>query len=315
MEFKPDGQRFLWDFWFLNYENPKTLELFYLTAPHDSNPETRHMRANIARATRNEDGTWSDHGIAFSPSKEEDAWDNQATWTGSCLKLKTPLFGYEYIMPYTGVNTTEKAAMQRVGFALSNDTINWVRDSRLPVLQANPKHHRIYNKNWSGETAFRDPYLVQLHDGRYAFYVTTERKDMPEECCGAISVYLSDDLLNWQLQEEPVTKKLPFGQMEVPTLLAWQGKYYLIFSCMKSLIATNDMGIPKLTGAFYLVSDNPLSGFDYGGILIGDDQELPKHYTPKIVIDGEQLLMYAWRGYDESGFGGYLDGPFPVELK
>ncbi len=314
MQFKPEGNRFLWDFWFLEYENPAVLELFYLTAPYDDNPETRHFNANIARATRQKDGSWLDHGIVFSPSSDPNAWDNQATWTGSSLKLKQSLFGYQYIMPYTGVNKDEKAGMQRIGFALSHDGLNWQRDERMPVLEADPECHRLYNSTWNNETAFRDPYLLQLEDGRFALYITTERKDMPEACCGCVSVYISDDLLNWVLQAQPATAKLPFGQMEVPTPFFWDGKWYMIINCVQEKIADNDMGIPKYSGAFCLVSDNPLAGFTYHHMLLGHDQKQPRYYTPKIINNNGKLEIYAWKGYDEGGkFGGYLDGPFDAK--
>lgn len=315
MQFKPEGNRFLWDFWLLEYHNPEMLELFYLTAPFNDDPETRHYQANIARATRKKDGSWIDHGIVFSPSDNQEAWDNQATWTGSALKLKQPLFGYQYIMPYTGVNKKEKAGMQRISFALSHDGLKWVRDERMQVLEPDPNYHRMYNKTWSNETAFRDPYLLQLDDGSYALYLTTERKDMPEECCGSVSVYTSNDLLHWKLQEQPATTKLPFGQMEVPTPFFWKGSWYMIINCVQAKVADNDMGIPKYSGAFCLISDNPLEGFRYHNVLLGHDQALPRYYTPKIVNNNGNLELYAWKGYDEhSKFGGYLDGPFNVQL-
>ncbi len=315
MQFKPNGNRFLWDFWFLDDSSPEKLELFYLTAPFDEEPETRHMNANIARASRDKNGQWIDHGIVFSPSPNDNAWDNQATWTGSALKLKKPLFAYSYLMPYTGINKKEKAAMQRISFALSHDGLNWVRDERMPVLEANPQYHKMHNANWHNETAFRDPYIMELADGCYVIYVTTERKDAPQSHCGSISAYVSKDFIHWELQEEPVTTILPFAQMEVPTPFYWQGQYYMIFSCVKKLVASNDMGIPQFSGAFYLVSDNPLKGFAYGGLLIGHDQDMPLYYTPKIVNNNGQLEMYAWRGYDKNNqFGGYLDGPFKVKL-
>lgn len=315
MQFKPNDHRFLWDFWLMDYDNPQKLELFYLTAAYDHNPETRHFNAHIARATRSKKGQWIDHGIVFSPSSDQGAWDNQATWTGSTLKLKQPLFGYHYIMAYTGVNKDEKASMQRIGFALSYDALHWVRDSRMPMLEPEPKHHRMYNKTWNNETAFRDPYLLQLKDGRWAMYVTTERKDMAEDCCGSVSVYISDDLLHWKLCKQPATTKLPFGQMEVPTPFFWKGQWYMIINCLQEKVADNDLGIPHYSGAFCLVSDNPIEGFTYHSILFGHDQKLPRYYTPKIVNNNGKLEMYAWKGYDKGGkFGGYLDGPFDIQL-
>ena len=132
---------------------------------------------------------------------------------------------------------------------------------------------------------------------------------------GVIAHAKSTDLLNWEVVE-PLTAPGEFGQMEVPQIIEFGGRYYLLFSTNKKhhSAARQQRTRRAVTGTHYLVSDNLFGPYRYltDTFMIGDPLGL--FYSGKAVQDPQRdWQLLAFRNYNPDGiFVGDITDPMPL---
>ena len=135
-----------------------------------------------------------------------------ALGTGCVIKDKNGM----YHAFYTGHND-HRSPKEAVMHATSGDMATW---TKIP-------EDTFFAGEGYAQDDFRDPYVLYMEDeGRYWMLVTTRN-----EHTGVILKYTSDDLSTWT--EEGVFFENDMGtdsNMECPSLLQYNGKWYLSFS-------------------------------------------------------------------------------------
>lgn len=307
--FRPSG-RYLWDFWTLNHNG--TLFLYYLTAAHDIDPETRHGRAMIGLATTSDLESWQDRGVVLAPSWR--SWEDRSIWTGSVCRIHE-CDGGGFGLLYTANGRAVEGNSQEIGLARSRDAIRWERVGDGPVLIADPAHYVV---NTPGEVAaadWRDPHVMPSAEGGYLAFICARRKDAVARSGGCVALARSADLRHWTI-EAPVTPEIGVGHMECPHLFERDGAWHLLVSVHEEQIG-EAANIARRCATLWFRASRPQGPFALGGYLGGMSAKngLPSVYMIQPVIHprrGERLFA-GWRGYEPDGrFSGSLT-PFVRE--
>ncbi len=156
----------------------------------------------------------------------------------------------EFWMFYTGVN---KNVAQAVCLAKSKDLNSWQRYEENPIYI--PGDWCPWDaSHWSD---CRDNMVFRDDDGTFYMYFCTSYKREDGTARGATGIIKSTDLYHWEDVDRfdfPSCRHVP----ESPFLIKHGGLYYFFYTnCGK--------------GTAYAVSDNPVSGWQDMGLLIGDE--------------------------------------------
>ncbi|WLR51442.1 hypothetical protein LC040_00620 [Bacillus tianshenii] len=311
--YKPKG-KFLWDFWV--YEEDGEYHLFYLQAPLDPDPHSRHRNASIGHAVSTDLFEWKEIGTALTADNDEAAWDSVSTWTGCTLKK-----GDTYYMFYTARSKKDVADdgyvghTQRIGVALSKDLYHWEKYEGNPVITADERYYEKQLQAYNKHEGWRDPDIVfDEKTGYYYMFVTARDKTGDPRERGCIGRARSKDLLNWEALPPAASPHL-FTDMEVPSLHYRNGKWYMLFAVKEEWYSEEykQQIAPKKpqTGEIYFVSDSldgefvPLDD----NVLIGTAE---RQYTGRVVQgpDREDYFLTWNAGEDE----GYSDVKHPYTL-
>lgn len=310
-------ENWLWDFWFA--QDGADTHVFYLQAPRSlGDPDLRHWNVTIGHAVSQDLTHWQVLPDALAPSPvESGAWDNYSTWTGSVLK-----HGALWYLFYTGTSRVEKGKVQRVGLATSPDLIHWQKHPANPLIEADATYYERYDPEsglWWQE-AWRDPCVFRHPDtGVFHAFITGRVNHGPADGRGVVAHARSTDLLHWEVLP-PVTIPGDFGHLEVPQLVAINGRYYLLFCTAVNTFASDwqsRTGQEPVMGTHYLVGDNPLGPFHLSTPRFLSGDKVGSLYAGKMLQNaaGEWVFL-AWRNMDEEGhFLGELSDPIPVQVE
>jgi len=303
----------LWDFW--HAWSGADCHLFYVQAPRSlGSEELRHHHATIGHAVSRDLKSWTVVTDALHPGTDGE-WDDLATWTGSVI-------GHDgrWFMLYTGVNRSEGGLVQRIGLASSTDLYTWEKDPANPILEADPRWYELLDLNSWYEQAWRDPWLF-LHEGDGLFHALFTARDRsgPPDGRGVIGHASSSNLRDWTVRPPLVTPG-GFGHLEVPQLVAANGRYFLLFSCAAQHTAGTQgerLEQPPRTGTYCLVADQTFGPYDFvdGRMLVGD--AIGSYYGGKLIDDSSSRLQFmAFKLRDRNGvFVGELIDPVPVVIE
>lgn len=298
----------MWDFWFAPHRDGEPWHLFYLRAPASlADPEERHWLAKVGHAVSDNLHTWTDFGLALSPSPEP-AWDDKAIWTGSIIEHEAVYYWF-----YTAL--THRDTAQRIGLATSTDLTSWKRHPGNPLLQADPRWYKSAGTSADGHVAFRDPWVIPDPDGNgWLMYITARANDGPLDERGVIGMARSADLITWSLQG-PITNQGDFGELEVPQHLLIDEKHYLLFCTGKpSRRRLVDPSITPWIGTHYLTADHAK-----GPWALAPDPPMAadtegQWYAGRVVKDDGRLLFLAWRRSKDGRFVGGLSAPVEIAI-
>lgn len=303
----------LWDFWFA--VDGTDTHVFYLKAPRSlGDPQLRHRYARYGHAVSADLRNWEVLPDPL-PEAEIGAFDDQATWTGSILHHDG-----SWLFAYSGVSKREFGAVQRVGFARSDDLLTWTRQD--DVISADPQWYERLAE--SGhlltvvEEAWRDPWLfVDDRDGSLNMLVTARARSGEVDARGVIGHVRRDPSGQWVAQP-PVSSPGEFFHLEVPQLLHEGGRYQVLFCTPDRSFSAARLARPGVraeSGTHYLIGDSPTGPFtlETDTFLVGDPER--RLYAGRIVRhDGRQFFL-AWHDEDDDGeFTGSLSDPLPVEV-
>ncbi|MBS7564889.1 glycosylase [Mucilaginibacter sp. Bleaf8] len=123
------------------------------------------------------------HPVLMATDSNVRWWENHTLYKETVIEDRARLTGYPFIMYYNanGDSVNKKRGAERIGMAVSNDMVNWIRYKKDPILN----HH-------VGITG--DPYLQKMGDLWVMFYFGAFWKDRG----GAFNRFAcSYDLVNW----------------------------------------------------------------------------------------------------------------------
>jgi beta-fructofuranosidase len=304
--------RLIWDFWFAPRKPGEPYHVFYLQAPRDlPDPEQRHVIASVGHAVSSDLINWTERPTALAPGSPG-SWDDRAIWTGSIFERDCRFYWF-----YTALGLRD--GVQRIGLATSTDPAleHWERHQVNPILEADSRWYEKADPALNSPEACRDPWVcADPSTERYFMFFTARVNQGPIDGRGVIGCATSNDLIHWE-QRAPVTEPSDFGELEVPQLFWFGGRWYLLFCTAKHSAAriarqgpsaawfgTHYLVSDAITGPYRLLTDEP---------LVGDAQGT--FYAGRVVEDPNgRLCFMAWRRLDEEGnFLGALSDPAPLE--
>jgi beta-fructofuranosidase len=295
----------VWDFWLV--QNEGLWHVFFLHAPRTpSDPDRRHFSARIGHGVSTDLSSWQLLGDALGPGPEG-AWDDMATWTGSVMEQP----GGGWVMLYTGVSSRENGLVQRIGLALSDDLVIWVKHPTNPVLEADPLWYEMLDLDVWFDQAWRDPWVVQdPASGLFHAFVTARLHDGDPAQRGVIGHATSQDLSIWDVGP-PIPAPSGFGYMEIPQVFCMAGRWHLLFSA--PAWAQSARSGPHCTGTFHAVADRIDGPYEERAPLFCDATE--SRYGGKVITTESGPVCVAFSSRDQAGgFVGELMDPKPVEL-
>ena len=315
MVFIPE-RHYLWDFWLVSpreWRDQQALyHLFYLQAPLPlAEPSLRHGMATVGHAVSHDLRRWEPRGTALEAG-QPGSWDDRAIWTGSVVIRNNLAY-----MFYTALSRAESVPLQRIGLAVSSDLDHWERDPGNPLLEVDTHWYEPQGTERKEAQTWRDPYIVySSEEGTYYMFLSARVNTGPSDGRGVIGLARSRNLLSWEVLP-PVSKPGDFTEMEVPQVVAINGRYYLLFSAArhaagklssmqgKGWYGTHYLVADKLTDPYRLLTDEPLVADAIG-----------TYYAGKLVRDSSgRLAFMAWRQWDEKGnFCGGLSNPAEVHV-
>ncbi len=304
---------YLWDFWFAPRKMGEPYHLFYLHAPRSlPDPDLRHAVATIGHAVSDDLHQWQQLPTAFNQGAPG-SWDDRAIWTGSIIERAGTYYFF-----YTGTQLAEDGLVQRIGLATSSDLQHWQRHAANPLLEADPRwYEKLGGSSW-WEEAWRDPCVVwSPADGCYLMFITARVNYGPADGRGVIGCARSSDLLHWEALP-PVSEPGEFAHLEVPQVLALDGRYYLLFCTASDTHSaarrTRAGDSAAWFGTHYLVSERLAGPYALStdvGLAVGAGD-----YAGKIIEGPDGSLCFlAWQMHGPDGaFAGALSDPLPLLL-
>lgn len=304
--------KWVWDFWFAHDQSD--YHIFYLQAPRSlGTQELRHWHPSIGHAVSSDLRHWEILPDAILPSNDEDAWDSFTTWTGSILQHKNIWY-----MFYTGTSRAEKGLIQRIGFATSDDLINWKKHDGNPIIKADPEWYELLDVDIWYEESWRDPWVFIFEDKFHAL-ITARTNQGKSKTRGVIGHAVSNDLLNWEV-ESPLTEPGEFGYLEVPQLVNIDQNWYLIFCVDHEKYSEQRLSRKDtiaMTGTHYMIAEQPFGPFKQPSddVLLGD--ELGSFYSGKLIKNntGEWKFITALFNRGSKGFIGDISDPMSIHIE
>jgi beta-fructofuranosidase len=311
--------KWIWDFWLVSDKDSDDglWHIYFLqadnTLPH---PDDRHRNVSQGHATSRNLVTWDHLGTCFAPSASP-GFDDWTTWTGSVVKDDNGLWH----LFYTGSTRGDGGFYQRIGHATSKDMHSWVRVGSglcLDKIGPNSEFYEEYTPGHWHDRAMRDPWVMRNPDGEgWIMYFTARAPGRAEpNAGGAVGFATSPDLATWTLQK-PVYTGGAFGQLEVPQVFEYGGRWYMAF-CTAHFHWSNDylaknpeapvMGTSYLTAPTHLGPWEPAVPFLDGSVPC-------QRYAGKIIErDGKLSLIAFLHDRPDGSFVGTVGDPIPLKV-
>lgn len=304
--------KWIWDFWLCRDED--RWHLYYLQADKSLvDPNLRHWNVSQGHAVSTDLRDWDNLGTCLVPSPGP-AWDDKTTWTGSVIRDDDGLWH----LFYTGTRASENGLKQRIGHATSHDGHHWERFGNGLALDLDSTHYEDYTEGHWHDRAMRDPWVMKDPDGDgWLMFFTARVPDRlePNEG-GAIGLARSKDLNFWTL--EPPVYSGNFGQLEVPQVFEYRGRWYCLFCTAGehwSKAYAADAPTEPVGGTHYLVADHPLGPWQVAPGPFLDGANPVRRYAGKIVEqNGELAFMGFWHDTPDGQFIGQVADPVPISV-
>lgn len=202
-----------------------------------------------------------------------------ALGTGSVIKDKDGL----YHAFYTGHNDTY-SPKEAVMHATSKDMAQWTKipEDTFSATDA-------YSKD-----DFRDPYVLYVEEEQQYWMLVTTRHNNT----GVLVKYTSKDLKSWK--DNGIFFENDMGtdsNMECPTLIQWQGKWYLSFSDQWPKRLFHYRVSDSISGPFTIPEQDIIDGNGfYAGRLESDGKNMYAFGWNATKIDHSDNQDYDWAG-------------------
>lgn len=218
---------------------------------------------------------------------------------------------------YTGVNHAENGLIQRIGHAVSDDMLTWVKDDSF-LLEADARWYEQLNVDVWFDLTWRDPWVYYDESvSEYRMLITARVTDGPADGRGTIGYARSADLETWEILP-PLTEPGDFGHLEVPQLVSEGDRWYLFFSAYEwahsaarlerasPVCGTHYLVSDASTGPFRLLTDTFLSGDERGELYAGRVERDP---------NGRLVFLAFLQFVGGGAFVGGLSDPIPIVVR
>lgn len=205
---------------------------------------------------------YEDEGEVIPYENEEDSIE-RALGTGSIIRDKKG----KYHAFYTGHNDS-LVPKERIMHAISNDGVNWKK-----IPEDTFEASETYDAN-----DFRDPFVFWNSESEEYWMLITTRANQT----GVIALYASKDLENWDDRGIFFSNDLGNdSNLECPSVVEYQGKWYLTFSDQWDKRVVHYRVSHDLTEPFKSVEETDY--FDAAGF-----------YAGRLTTDGRGLYLIGW---------------------
>ncbi|MBS1746243.1 MAG: glycosyl hydrolase family 32 [Bacteroidetes bacterium] len=197
-------------------------------------------------------------------------WDDDMLWTMDVCED-----GDAFTMYYTGLQRKDRGKISRIGFAQSNNLLDWKKISK-PALFIEPQgtYYEDAKNNPRHWLSFRDPYRFD-YNGETYLLVCARVSEGPlsrRGCVGVIKITeISAEFL------PPLVYPMAFDDIECPCAFQLNGKYYVLGSIREDI---------KVRYWFAQEFFGEYHAFHYNVALPNGN------YAARVVEDGEHLLVF-----------------------
>lgn len=297
-----------WDFWIAREDG--TYHVFFLKAPKSlDDPDLRHWSARVGHATSTDLRHWTVLDDALGPGAPG-AWDDLAIWTGSTLHAEG-----RWHMFYTGINTRERGAHQRIGVATSEDLVTWTKHPD-PIFTLDPEHYEGAVPGWP-EVDWRDPWVYRSEEaGEYRMLFTARAPGGAVDERGVIGLARSSDLREWRAAA-PMYAPRDYGHLEVPQLFRAGGHWYLSYSVYAHRHSSRRrLSRAAETGTHYAIGPTESGPWASPGADFFSGDPAGELYAGRFERDPDgRLVFLAFLQFVAGGpFVGGLSDPYPVSI-
>ena len=223
---------------------------------------------------------WEELPIALFPDMPYDNGLNGGCFSGSAIVKDGRLYLF-----YTSVDAEGN---QTQSIAFSDDGMNFTKYKDNPVIRENPL---------GDSREFRDPKVFRYGNG-YRMVVGAGAHNT-----GAILLYRSDDLINWEYMGPLLTDGRFGNVIECPNLFPLEDRWVLMFSSVKAMPYRVIFAVGDFDGREFVpeVPDGQEDHWPYLTIETG-----PDYYAPQILEapDGRKIAiawMYNWNRREDKG--------------
>ena len=192
--------------------------------------------------------------------------------TGSVCKCKDQYYFY-YTGFCEGNRGKEGKYEQAILRAVSRDMISWEKDKEFMFC---PDEEHFAGRHW------RDPHVFWNKAlGKYRILVTACEKDGEENRSGCTTVYVSDDILNWEYYNTICSPGI-YPTLECQDCFEINGKWYLTYSSYEKQWETKYKVADAFEGPWITPAwDDKFDGRDF--------------YAAKTVFDGKHRYLVGWQ--------------------
>lgn len=202
-------------------------------------------------------------------------WDDDMLWTMHVIEAdpSSPDGGFE--MYYTGLQRRDRGIISRIGFARSENLIDWEKDQK-GIYPISPKgiYYESEEFNPRQWLSFRDPFKFHHAGDDYLLVCArTVRGPVSRRGCVGLIKITNDKV---QLMP-PLVFPLVYDDIECPCVFKFKERFYVIGSIRED-IKVRYWFSPDFLGPYHSFHSDVL---------------LPQgNYAARIVWDGEHLLIY-----------------------
>lgn len=237
-----------------------TYHLFHLIIPnHDY----------IAHAVSTDGLSWQRVKNALFVGHPGD-WDDDQLWTMHVCQVNG-----KFEMYYTGLKRRDRGLVSRVGFAESDDLIDWKKNQKgIFPIEPRGVYYEAQDTNPRRWLSFRDPFRIESEGEVYLLVCarTTRGPVNRRGCVGVIKI------TNDQVERlPPLVYPMVYDDIECPCAFELNGRYYVLGSIRED-VKVRYWFAPEFFGEYHSFHDDVL---------------LPQgNYAARTVQDGEHLLIF-----------------------
>ncbi|MDB5276986.1 MAG: hypothetical protein JWR61_1941 [Ferruginibacter sp.] len=197
-------------------------------------------------------------------------WDDDMLWTMHVVEVNDT-----FEMYYTGLQRKDRGVVSRIGFAESNDLINWTKN-RKSIFPIEPKgiFYETSKTNPRTWLSFRDPFRFE-YKGEVYLLVATRTIAGPVSRRGCVGmVKITNDVFELM---PPLLYPMMYDDIECPCVFELNGRFYLLGSIRED-IKVRYWFAPDFFGEYH---------------SFNADVILPQgNYAARTVQDGTHLLVF-----------------------
>jgi beta-fructofuranosidase len=222
----------------------------------------------IAHATSKDGISWKRVNNALFVGNPGE-WDDDMLWTMHVCEVEG-----KFEMYYTGLQRKDRGVVSRVGFAQSNDLIDWEKNKKeIFPIESHGKYYESAESNPRKWLSFRDPFRFE-HNGEVYLLICARSIAGPVSRRGCVGlVKITQDVVE---HLPPLLYPRMYDDIECPCVFELNDRYYLIGSIRED-IKVRYWFAPEFMGEYHSFHDDVL---------------LPQgNYAARTVQDGPHLLI------------------------